>query len=184
MNNGKMIFVTGSAMSGKSRFAVSQFSEMDRVQYLCTDEDMDDKTLDRIFYNERSRNFRWDINRNFSVDRTPVNYTEYKCFVLDNLADWVYRKTISKFGARVNISDEEMNSFVKELMHSVNILLNEIKSSGGTIVVISAETGFQPAPFDVTDNIYREALCTVNQRVANMADEAYFSFSGLQLRVK
>ena len=25
MNNGKMIFVTGSAMSGKSRFGVSQF---------------------------------------------------------------------------------------------------------------------------------------------------------------
>ena len=45
MNNGKMIFVTGSAMSGKSRFAVSQFSNLDRVQYLCTGRDMDDKTL-------------------------------------------------------------------------------------------------------------------------------------------
>lgn len=65
MNNGKMIFVTGSAMSGKSRFGVSQFKEMDRVQYLCTNEDMDDKTLNRIFFNERSKHFRWDIIRNF-----------------------------------------------------------------------------------------------------------------------
>ena len=81
MNNGKMIFVTGSAMSGKSRFGVSQFKEMDRVQYLCTNEDMDDKTLNRIFYNERSKHFRWDIIRNFSVDKHPVKYKEYKCFV-------------------------------------------------------------------------------------------------------
>lgn len=184
MNNGKMIFVTGSAMSGKSRFAVSHFSEMDRVQYLCTNEDMDDKTLDRIFHNERSRNFRWDIIRNFSVDKTPVNYTDCKCFVLDNLADWIYRKTLEEFGDRLGYSDREMRTFVNELMRSVNILLNEVRSSGGTIVIISAETGFQSAPFDVTDNIYREALCTVNQRVANIADEAYFSFSGLQLKVK
>lgn len=184
MNNGKMIFVTGSAMSGKSRFAVSQFSEMDRVQYLCTDKDMDDKTLNRIFYNERSKNFRWDIIRNFSVDKNPVNYREYKCFVLDNLADWIYKKTIGEYASRIDFTEREMRLYVKELMRAVNTLVYEIKNSGGTIVVISAETGFQPAPFDVTDNIYREALCTVNQRVANMADEAYFSFSGLQIKVK
>ena len=184
MNNGKMIFVTGSAMSGKSRFGVSQFKEMDRVQYLCTNEDMDDKTLNRIFYNERSKHFRWDIIRNFSVDKHPVKYKEYKCFVLDNLADWIYKKTISEYAARVEFTEQDMQSFVKELMKAITILMNEVTGSGGTIVVISAETGFQPAPFDVIDNIYREALCTVNQRVANMADEAYFSFSGLQLRVK
>lgn len=184
MNNGKMIFVTGGAMSGKSRFAVSHFSEMDRVQYLCTNEDMDDKTLDRIFQNERSKNFRWDIIRNFSVDKMPVNYTDCKCFVLDNLADWIYRKTLDEFGDRLGYSDREMRTFVKELMRSIGILLSEVTNSGGTIVIISAETGFQHAPFDVIDNICREALCTVNQRVANIADEAYFSFSGLQLKVK
>ena len=184
MNNGKMIFVTGSAMSGKSRFAVSQFLDLDRVQYLCTGRDMDDKTLNRIIYNERSKNFRWDIIRNFSVDKTPVNYREYRCFVLDNLADWIYRKTMEKFAASVSVSEREMTAFVNELLLSINVLMSEVKSSGGTLVIISAETGFAPAPFDITDSIYREALCTVNQRIANMADEAYFSFSGLQLRVK
>ena len=184
MNNGKMIFVTGSAMSGKSRFAVSQFSDLDRVQYLCTGRDMDDKTLNRIIYNERSKDFRWDIIRNFRVDKTPVNYKEYKCFVLDNLADWIYRKTMEKFAASVSCSEREMTEFVNEILLSVNVLMNEVKGSGGTLVIISAETGFSPAPFDVTDNIYREALCTVNQRIANMSDEAYFSFSGLQLKVK
>ena len=218
MNNGKMIFVTGSAMSGKSRFAVSQFSDLDRVQYLCTGRDMDDKTLNRIIYNEQSKDFRWEnilpatansshlcsqnhINqsfcehfcgvcnsveyiRNFSVDKTPVNYKEYRCFVLDNLADWIYRKTMEKFAASVSVSEREMTAFVNELLLSINVLMSEVKSSGGTLVIISAETGFAPAPFDVTDSIYREALCTVNQRIANMADEAYFSFSGLQLRVR
>ena len=83
MNNGKMIFVTGSAMSGKSRFGVSQFKEMDRVQYLCTNEDMDDKTLNRIFFNERSKHFRWDIIRNFSVDKTLSNTrsTSASCWI-------------------------------------------------------------------------------------------------------
>ena len=90
----------------------------------------------------------------------------------------------SEYAARVEFTEQDMQSFVKELMQAITILMNEVTRSGGTIVVISAETGFQPAPFDVIDNIYREALCTVNQRVANMADEAYFSFSGLQLRVK
>ncbi|MBE6854018.1 MAG: hypothetical protein E7505_11265 [Ruminococcus sp.] len=80
MDKGKMIFVTGSAMSGKSRFALSQFAENDRVQYLCTNTDIDDRILNRIVFNERSKDFRWDIIRNFSVDKTPVNYDEYKCF--------------------------------------------------------------------------------------------------------
>lgn len=184
MDKGKMIFVTGSAMSGKSRFALSQFAENDRVQYLCTNTDIDDRILNRIAFNERSKDFRWDIIRNFSVDKTPVNYDEYKCFVLDNLADWIYQRTLDKFGASVSYTDMELRVFVKELCRDVHILVNEVKHSGGTIVVISAETGFSPAPFDITDKIYREVLCTVNQRFANKADEAYFSFSGLQLKVK
>ena len=184
MDKGKMIFVTGSAMSGKSRFAVSQFSDLDRVQYLCTGSDMDDKTLNRIVYNERSKDFRWDIIRNFSVDKNTVNYKVFKCFVLDNLADWIYQKTMERFGESTGCSENEMRAFVKELLRYADILIGEIKNSGGTIVIISAETGFSPAPFDVIENIYREALCTVNQRIANMSDEAYFSFSGLQLKVK
>lgn len=184
MDKGKMIFVTGSAMSGKSRFAVSQFSDNDRVQYLCTDSDMDDKTLTRIVINGLQKDLRWDIFRNFDVDQTPVNYKDFKCFVLDNLADWIYQKTMKMFGARLGCSAEEMTVFVKKLMLSVNLLINEIVNNGGDIVIISAETGFSPAPFDVIENIYREALCTVNQRIANMSDEAYFSFSGLQLKVK
>ena len=91
---------------------------------------------------------------------------------------------MEKFAASVSVSEREMTAFVNELLLSINVLMSEVKSSGGTLVIISAETGFAPAPFDVTDSIYREALCTVNQRIANMADEAYFSFSGLQLRVK
>lgn len=184
MNNGKMIFVTGGAMSGKSRFAVTQFSDLDRVQYLCTGGEISGKTLDRIIYNERSKGFRWDIIRNFSVDRTPVNYEEYKCFVLDNLADWIYQKTMESFGARLGYTEEEMTAFVKELIIPANVLISEVKNSGGTIVVISAETGFSPAPYDIIDKIYREALCAVNQQIANMSDEAYFSFSGMQIRVK
>ena len=73
---------------------------------------------------------------------------------------------------------------MEDLLFSVCMLTSEITKNGGTIVIISAETGFSPAPFDVIENIYREALCTVNQRIANMSDEAYFSFSGLQLKVK
>lgn len=69
-------------------------------------------------------------------------------------------------------------------MRSIGILLSEVTNSGGTIVIISAETRFQPVHSDLIEKIYCEALCTVNQRVANIADEAYFSFSGLQLKVK
>ena len=184
MDKGKMIFVTGSAMSGKSRFVVSWFSDNDRVQYLCTDSDMDDKVLTRIIINQLQKDLRWDIIRNFDVDQTPVNYKDFKCFVFDNLADWVYRKTMDRFGVSTGCSQKEMELFVEDLLFSVCMLMSEITKNGGTIVIISAETGFSPAPFDVIENIYREVLCTVNQRIANMSDEAYFSFSGLQLKVK
>ena len=91
---------------------------------------------------------------------------------------------MEKFAASVSYTEREMTEFVKELLLSVNVLMSEVKNAGGTLVIISAETGFSPAPFDITDSIYREALCTVTQRIANMSDEAYFSFSGLQLKVK
>ena len=62
--------------------------------------------------------------------------------------------------------------------------VKKIKSSGGNAVVITDEVGFTPNYFGGVPWHYQNVLCTVNQRLAALADEVYFSVSGIQFKIK
>lgn len=181
---GKITLITGSANSGKSRWAVSYFDCRNNIQYLCTSPKLDKSTMDRIVYNESSHNVCWDLRCNFSFDRPPDDLSDYDNFIIDSISDLTAR--IFYYDLKILGPSEiyRTDKRAEQLITQITEFVRKIKGSGGNAVIITDEAGFIPNFGNNETAIYKNVLCTVNQRLAALADEVYFSVSGIQFKIK
>lgn len=181
---GKITLITGSENSGKSRWAVSYFDCCNNIQYLCTSPKLDQNAMDRIIYNESSHNVCWDMRCNFRFDAPPNDLGDYDNFIIDSISDLVARTfyyDLTILGpSSISQTDKRAEQFILQATEFVK----KIKSSGGNVVVITNEAGFIPNLEKSEAATYRNVLCTLNQRLAALADDVYFSVSGIQFKIK
>ncbi len=181
---GKITLITGSENSGKSRWAVSYFDCCNNVQYLCTSPKLDKNAMDRIIYNESSHNVCWDMRCNFRFDAPPNDLGDYDNFIIDSISDLVARVFYYDLTILGPSSISQTGKRAEELILQATEFVRKIKSSGGNVVVITNEAGFIPNLENSEAATYRNVLCTLNQRLAAIADEVYFSVSGILLKIK
>ena len=181
---GKITLITGSYNSGKSRWAVSYFECCDNIQYLCTSSNLDKSTMERIIFTESSHNVCWDIRCNFQFDNPPPDLLEYDNFIIDSVGDIAAKKFFYDFDKFTSAEKYRMSSISEEFTRKVTDFVTKIKSCGGNVIVITNEMGFNPTFFGGKANHFENALCKVNQRLAALADEVYFSVSGIQFKIK
>ncbi len=180
---GKITLVTGSGKSGKSRWAVSYFDCCDNIQYLCTTEKLDKRTMERIIYNESSHNVCWDLRRNFRFETPPPDLLEYDNFIIDSVSDLVWQEICLDFKNLELIEESDINEMCERFTRQITDFVKKIKFRGGNVVIITDEVGFTPNHFGGNPWLFQNALCIVNQRLAALADEVYFSVSGIQLKI-
>ncbi len=181
---GKITFITGCAMSGKSRWAVSYFDCCDNVQYLCAHEKIDSRTMNRIIFNESSRSVFWDLRTDFKIEMPPADLNEYDNFIIDSVGKLVYDVLFDKFYELIGGENFDPQEKGEEVSRKIVDFVQDLKSSGGNIVVITNEAGFMPNVLNNDMWNYQQVLCTVNQRLAAAADEVYLSVSGIQFKIK
>ena len=63
-------------------------------------------------------------------------------------------------------------------------MIDAIKEKDGSMIIITLETGFSVIPENRAQAVFRVILGNVNQRIANISDEVYFSASGIQFKIK
>ncbi len=85
----KIIFITGGAASGKTRWAASYFDGFDDVLYLCVADEMDKEILDRINYSNNIHGVDWNIHT--GVTKPVELMHEHKFSIFDNLGAYVSR---------------------------------------------------------------------------------------------
>ena len=90
------------------------------------------------------------------------------------------RKT-EKFSS-VSLPSEK--AIEKKIIKDVTEMLDRIEEIDGSMIIITLETGFSVTPENPRLALYRQILGAVNQRIANMSDEVYFSASGIQFKIK
>lgn len=164
---GKVIVVTGNAMSGKSRWATSYFKGCDNVQYLCTKEDISEGLRNRITHNEELRNVKWDVYKDFDVASFEKK-EGCSNFILDDVRNYIFKEYAK--------SCVDVDTDFKKAYATLEKMLSAIKSEDGNIIVITTEDN---------DNSYtRNVLALVNQRLAGFADEVYLSVCGIQMKIK
>lgn len=179
----KNILITGGAASGKTRWAVTYFSACDYVLYLRTGEAVDADTLHRIEYGNNQHGVEWDIVT--GVKTAPSEYfTDHKFVIFDSLGAYTSNIIKELCDDPDNMSEETRKEIEKRVISDVTEMLERIKEKDGSMIIITLETGFSVIPENRSQAIFREILGNVNQRIANISDEVYFSASGIQFKIK
>lgn len=177
----KTVLVTGGAMSGKSRFAVTAFECCDEVRYLCTRPSLDENAKQRICFNESRHNFKWHIEENFRPDLLECDGITNAIF--DSLADLVFA-SMYEYPYVLEEDEDIADKLIKDLIFAMNEMSDKVKRSGGNLVIITREVSCCPEQENETTEKYVEILSTVNQRIANICDEVYVVVSGIPVKIK
>lgn len=157
--------VLGGARSGKSAFGESR-AALTRapVTYVATARrDADAEFEQRIDAHQRRRPASWVlVEASDDLATSLVGLTG--TVVLDSLTTWL---------ANVNDFDYEWTP-----------LENALLAVAGDVIIVSDEVGLSLHPTSELGRLFRDALGTLNQAVAAIADEVYFVLAGQALCVK
>ena len=193
-----LIFVTGGAKSGKSKFAEEMLLKLNNGKqkniYLATSLIFDEEMKEKIrlhkkrrkndwFTVETYKNFENELNNFFENNDKTKNNMLVDCLtnMITNIifeekdVDWdnFDKKSYIKIVEKLN----------KNVENIVNELLN-ITSQFQNTEIVSNELGLGLVPSYPLGRYFREIAGKMNQVVAERADEVYFVVSGIPMKIK
>ncbi len=84
----------------------------------------------------------------------------------------------------VKPDDAMKKAIEKRIIEGIMKIREKVDENGGSMIVITLETGLSVTPENKRQAAFREIIGTVNQRIANTSEEVYFSASGIQFKIK
>jgi adenosylcobinamide kinase / adenosylcobinamide-phosphate guanylyltransferase len=184
---GKIIFITGGARSGKSRFAEQLLKGEDNVLYVATGIAFDDEMKDRIAKHRSLRNGNWktleayrDFDKILPAEIRDRSYILIDCItimvsnimLLDKDIDWD------------NIATDTANSIENEVTIEIKKLLKAAEDFSGKTLIVSNELGMGVVPPSPLGRYYRDIAGRMNQLIADVAETVYFVVSGIPVKIK
>lgn len=193
-----LIFVTGGAKSGKSKFAEEMLLKLNNGKqkniYLATSLVFDEEMKEKVRLHKKRRKDEWftvETYKNFENELS--NFFENNDKIKNNmLVDCLTNMITNIIFENQNI---DWNNFEKKLYiqtleklnkdveHSVIELLNVADQFENTIIV-SNELGMGLVPSYPLGRYFREIAGKMNQIVAETADEVYLVVSGIPMKIK
>ena len=193
-----LIFVTGGAKSGKSKFAEEMLLKLNNGNqkniYLATSLVFDEEMKEKVrlhkkrrkndwFTVETYRNFKNKLNNFFENNDKIKNNLLVDCLtnMITNIIfenqniDW------NNFERKLYI--QTLKKLNKNVENSVDELLN-ITNQFENTVIVSNELGMGLVPSYPLGRYFREIAGKMNQIVAKKADEVYFVVSGIPMKIK
>ncbi|HUJ17516.1 MAG TPA: bifunctional adenosylcobinamide kinase/adenosylcobinamide-phosphate guanylyltransferase [Nitrospirota bacterium] len=170
----RIYFITGGARSGKSAFAEKLAGTMAGSRaYIATAQALDEEMAARIAKHRRDRGTVWDTYEE------PLAVAEllgklsgrYSVTLLDCLTLW-----LSNVMAHTG-SDGSVVSRTDELAAAV-------RGFKGSCILVSNEVGLGIVPDNPLARKFRDLAGMLNQKMAHLADEAYFTAAGIPVRIK
>lgn len=170
----KTCFITGGARSGKSAFAelvANGFAG--RRAYIATAQALDAEMAAKIEKHRKDRGVAWDTYEE------PLAIAEllrklsgrYEVVLLDCLTLWLSNVMAHSDG------DEA-------IALRTDALTMAVEEFGGVCIVVSNEVGLGIVPDNPLARKFRDCAGMVNQRIARVADEVYFTASGIPMKIK
>ena len=199
-----LIYITGGAKSGKSRFAENLLLSLNNGKqkniYLATSIVFDEEMQTKVELHKERRQDKWV---------TVEGYKDfYECLESTFAEEKFQEKEKSeKKGSKNNIlvdcltnmvsniifentdidwdspTKEQMKECDKMVEKQVEELLN-ISSEFENMIIVSNELGMGIVPSYPLGRYFREIAGKMNQLVAEKADEVYFVISGIPMKIK
>jgi adenosylcobinamide kinase/adenosylcobinamide-phosphate guanylyltransferase len=166
-----MIFITGGARSGKSRYAQElalQYSG--RPIYVATARAWDDEFRERIRIHQQDRDERWrSMEEERHLSRLPL---EGEVAVIDCVTLWItnfFSDTRADVNACLELCRREIDGLAEK---------------DALLILISNELGMGMHADTEAGRKFTDLQGWVNQYIAGMADEVIFMVSGIPLKIK
>ena len=193
-----LIFVTGGAKSGKSKFAEEMLLKLNNGNqkniYLATSLVFDEEMKEKVRLHKKRRKNDWFTVETYKNFKNKLyDFFENNDKIKNNLlVDCLTNMITNIIFENQNI---DWNNFEKKLYiqtlkklnknveNSVDELLN-ITNQFENTVIVSNELGMGLVPSYPLGRYFREIAGKMNQIVAEKADEVYFVVSGIPMKIK
>ncbi|MGB9715350.1 MAG: bifunctional adenosylcobinamide kinase/adenosylcobinamide-phosphate guanylyltransferase [Thermodesulfovibrionales bacterium] len=173
MDGKKIIFITGGARSGKSRFALKLASAISSIRkaYIATAEALDGEMKERIEDHKRQRGDEWVT---YEEPLSIANVLEeiegrYSVILIDCLTLWL--SNLMHAGLNIEI---EIEHFISSL----------VTCHSSPIYIVSNEVGMGIVPENEMARRFRDMAGFLNQKIAEVADEVYMVVAGIPVKIK
>ena len=194
-----LIFVTGGAKSGKSKFAEELILKLNNGKqeniYLATSLVFDEEMKEKVrLHKERRKtdwrtvetykNFENSLNKYFPKTKNEVKNNILVDCLTNLITNIIFEKECidwKNFDKKSYIQD--LAKLDKIVENTVNELINVSKNFENAVIV-SNELGMGLVPSYPLGRYFREIAGKMNQVVAEKADEVYFVVSGIPMKIK
>ncbi len=175
----RIIFITGGARSGKSRFAEQIAGGFGApLCYLATAQVYDEEMEERVEKHRQRRGESWQ-----TVEE-PLHLTQalaccdsaYQAVLVDCLTLWL---------TNVLLRYEDLGENAEErILEDVHRLVVTLRGMTTPVILVSNEVGQGIVPENRLARRFRDIAGQANQILAAAADEAHVVISGIPLRLK
>jgi adenosylcobinamide kinase/adenosylcobinamide-phosphate guanylyltransferase len=165
------LIVLGGARSGKSRHAQARAEAMSgELVFVATAQAGDGEMAERIAIHQSDRGARWrtieePLEIAALIDREAA---PGRVLLVDCLTLWTSNLMFAE----------------RDIAQAAQELARAIRASSGPLIFVANEVGLGIVPDNALARRFRDAAGTVNQKVAEAADEAVLVVAGLPLRLK
>ena len=194
-----LIFITGGAKSGKSKFAEELILSLNNGKqenvYLATSLVFDEEMKEKVRLHKERRQNNWITVETYKNFENNLNkyFPKIKEGIKNNMLVDCLTNMITNIifeEKDVDWDNFDKKSYVKiveklnkNVENTVNELLN-ITSQFENTVIVSNELGLGLVPSYPLGRYFREIAGKMNQAVAKRADEVYFVVSGIPMKIK
>jgi len=170
----KIILITGGCRSGKSRFALDYANRhFSKKLYLATCKALDEEMARRVENHKKMRGPEWQTIEEpvEIVDKIRQYGDKMEVILLDCITLWLS-----------NLLMRENND--PKIMDEVDRLIDVIKQSQTSLIIVSNEVGMGIVPVDQLGRRFRDLSGMANQRIAQVAETVIFMVSGIPIFLK
>jgi len=170
----RIIFITGGARSGKSRFAQELGQKFPEPRaYLATAQPLDREMTERILRHKQSRAADWHtLEEPLRVaEAIRENGSRFHLILLDCLTLWISNLMMAGW------SEEK-------IVRDTDLLIEAGQGTECSLIFVGNEVGMGIVPENPQARTFRDLSGLVQQKIAREADEVYLMVSGLPQRIK
>ena len=172
----KTIFILGGCRSGKSRHALDLAHEMGAREkvFIATCVPRDDEMQQRVSSHQQERGPDWKtVEAPIHLPQAVIENSRSDNLVLaDCLTLWISNLMLTADG-----NQQDMDNEIQKLIEALN-------TAAGPVLLVSNEVGTGIVPENKLARQYRDIVGSVNQAVAECADEVKWVVAGIPVTIK
>jgi adenosylcobinamide kinase / adenosylcobinamide-phosphate guanylyltransferase len=185
--NKKIIFITGGARSGKSSFALAKaLTVAGRKAYIATAEALDEEMAKRIEQHKKQRGKEWDtIEEPLKIAEVMKKLSgNYSALVLDCMTLWLSNLFMNTQSKGLQTIESEIQELLDTLRQLKSPAAGDPDSGFCSLYIVSNEVGMGIVPENETARKFRDMAGILNQKIAEVSDEAYMMVAGIPMKMK